>query len=106
MKKKRPKDKHSRKIRKTDIMGISIAGIILAILWAICIGYFVRRDFFGYQNYFGQPVGTFLVLVILLIATPVYIIMTVKTIRKSKVDMTSTPKWMNIPPWKFPWEED
>jgi len=103
MKKKRSADKKFRKIRKTDIMGISIAGIILAILWATCICYFVRGDFFGYQNYFGQPVGTFLVLVILLIATPVYIIMTAKTIRKRKVEMTSTLKWMDTPPWKFPW---
>jgi hypothetical protein len=106
MKKKRSADKKSRKIRKTDIMGISIAGIILTILWATCISYFVRRDFFGYRNYFGQPVGFFLLLAILIIATPVYIIMTAKTIRKRKVEMTSTPKWMNIPPWKFPWEGD
>jgi hypothetical protein len=106
MKKKRSADKKSRKIRKTDIMGISIAGIILAIFWATCIGYFIRRDFFGYRNYFGQPVGFFLLLAILIIATPVYIIMTAKTIRKRKVEMTSTPKWMNIPPWKFPWEGD
>jgi len=106
IKRKRFLDNRSRKIRKTDIIGIGIIGILLVILWATCIGYLVRRDFFGYQNYFGQPVGIFLLLVILIIATPVYIIMTAKAIRKRKLEMTSRPKWMNTPPWKFPWEGD
>jgi len=106
VKKKRPLHNRSRKIRKTDIIGIGIIGILLAILWVTCIGYLVRHDFFGYQNYFRQPVGTFLLLVFLIIATAVYIIMTAKTIKRRKVEMTSTPKWMDTPPWKFPWEGD
>jgi L-asparagine transporter-like permease len=106
MNKKRSLPNESRKVRKTDIIGIGIVGVLLAILWATCIGYLVRRDFFGYQNYLGQPVGTFLLFVFLIIATAVYVIMTAKTIRKRKVEMTSTPKWMDSPPWKFPWEGD
>ncbi len=106
MNKRRSANKPYRKIRKVDIIGIGIIGILLVILWATCVGYLVRGDFFGYQNYFGQPVGTLLLLVFLIIATPVYIIMAVKTIRKRKVEMTSTPKWMDNPPWKFPWEGD
>ena len=106
IKKKRSLSNQSRKIRKTDIIGIGIVGIIIAILLATCVGYLVKGYFFGHQNYYGQPVGTFLLLAVLIVATPVYIIMTAKTIRKRKVEMTSTPKCMDAPPWKFPWEGD
>lgn len=49
-------------------------------------------------------VGTLLLLVVLIIATPIYIIMTIKTIKEHKVKLLSPPKCMNNPPWKWPWE--
>ncbi len=109
MKRKRSKISHnsqSRKLRKSDIIGISVAGVFLLLLWALCIGNLIQGDYFGYKNYFGQPIGTFLLLAFLIIATPINIIMIIKTVKSRRVRLSSTPKWMNTPPWKFPWEGD
>ncbi len=109
MKRKRRRTSHktqSRKWRKSDIIGIGVGGVILLLLWALCIGKLIQGDYFGYKNYFGQPIGTLILLTFLIIATPIYMIMTIKTVKSRRVQLSSTPKWMNTPPWKFPWEGD
>jgi hypothetical protein len=95
---------HSRPIRRGDIIGIAFVGFILMMLWTTCIANLLKGNYFGYQNYYGQPVGTLLLLVVLAVVTPLYIYMTVKTIKDKKVKLSSTPSWMNKPPWKFPWK--
>ena len=104
MNKKKSKRQNIRKLRTTDKIGIAFVWLFLIILWATCIVNIVNENYFGYKNYFGQPVGTYLLLSILIIATPICIIMTFKTIKNKSVETPSVPEWMNKPPWRLPWE--
>jgi heme/copper-type cytochrome/quinol oxidase subunit 2 len=100
---KRNKDKKSRKIQRKDIVGIMLAGFIIISLWLICIRHLVQGNFVGHENYYNQPIGTFMLLLVLLIATPIYIYMVLMTVKYRRVKLISTPRWMQTPPWKLPW---
>lgn len=104
MNKKQLRYNPSRPIRHVDIAGIVLIGLILAILWTTCLAYVLQGNYFGYRNYYNQPVGTLLLLIVLAIITPLYIYMAIKTIRDKRIRPTTTPAWMNKPPWKFPWK--
>lgn len=65
--------------------------MLLFSLWLLCLSHILSGNLFGDQNYFGQPVGTFLLLAILVTVTPVYIVMTVRTLRNCKVKRFSIP---------------
>ena len=101
---KKSKNAHSRPIRTIDIIGIAIVGLLLIVLWAACIAHLAHGNYFGHINYYGQPVGPFLLLPVLIVITPLYIYLTIKTIKERKIRLAEKPKWMNKPPWKFPWE--
>jgi hypothetical protein len=93
----------ARQIRKIDIIAISISWFFLLILWTGCLINVIKGNFIGYRNYYGQNVGIVLLLIFLVVATYVCLVMTIRTIKKRKVDLYSTPKWMDTPPWKWPW---
>jgi hypothetical protein len=90
-----------RKIRKVDIVAFIIAFIFLAILWTVCISYLFSGNYFGYDNYYGQPVGTLLLLIVLIVATPVFFIAIWKTIKGQEI---GTLNGMDKPPFKWPWD--
>jgi len=103
-------DKKTRKRRRKrllDILGTVIGFFVLAILWFQCILYLRTGNFFGHKNYLGQPVGTILLLIILTIITPIVFIKTWQIFfgkKEEKAKITERPKWMEEPPWRFPWE--
>jgi len=95
-----------RKLRKIDIIGFLSIGVFLVMLWVICLSYLLRKDYFGYHNYFDQPIGTLMLLIILIIGTPVYLVMLWRQFRGT-ADYTKpddSPSWMKKPPFKLPWE--
>ena len=106
---KKKRNKHvaaeasSRPVRKADILYISVVWLFILMLWVVCIMNLIKGNYYGYKNYYDQPVGTFVLLIVLIVMTVFCLIMTIKTIKKRKVDMYSEPKWMNQPPWKWPW---
>ena len=86
-KKKRNKKKiKQRKIRRVEILAFAIAFLILAILWTVCISYLFSGNYFGHDNYYGQPVGTLLLLIVLVVATLVYFVAMWKTIKGQKIE--------------------
>ena len=91
-------------MRKIDIIGILLVWLFLAMLWVTCIVNLINGNYYGYRNYYGQPIGTLMLLVFLIVTTFVCLIMTIKTIRKSKVDSYTEPKLMNTLPSEWPWE--
>jgi hypothetical protein len=95
--------KKSGGLRKADIFGLVVAGMFLLILWTTCVINFISGNFMGYRNYYGQPVGTFILLIVLAVATPVYVIVIIRLIRKQKIESYPVPAWMKEPPWKWPW---
>lgn len=98
------KQQKVRKIRMTDKIGIGLVWLVLVGLWVTCIDHIVNGQYFGYSNYYGQPVGTFLLLTVLVIVTPIAAVMTYKTVRDKGIKTTRVPERMERPPWRFPWE--
>ncbi len=48
-----------------------MGAVILLILWVTCLTNLISGNLFGYKNYYGQPVGTLLLLTVLIIITPI-----------------------------------
>jgi len=101
--KKSIKKRNTHPIRRMDVTAILIVWLFIIVLWVTCISGIINGNFIGHVNYYGQPVGYMLLLVFLIVSTCVCLIMTVRTIKKRKVEYNSTPEWMNEPPWKWPW---
>ena len=101
-KKKRIKQKiNPRKIRRVEIVAFVIAFLILTILWTLCISYLISGNYFGHDNYYGQPVGTLLLFIVLIVATPVLFVAMWKTIKGQKINGVNG---MDEPPFKWPWQ--
>jgi uncharacterized membrane protein len=96
--------KNRRKIRRADIAAIIVSAILLVILWVKFIDLFISKNYFGYFNYYGQPVGIFLLLVMLVVITPLFFIIAWRTINRGNKNQYNTPQWMQKPPFKFPWQ--
>jgi hypothetical protein len=54
-------------------IGIFIGGVALAAYWWMAIGAFVAGRLFAYANYWGAPVGTITVLMLLVVLTPLWV---------------------------------
>lgn len=68
---KKKKRHTSNREKRINLIGSSLAGIILLILWVTCLKNLFSGNLFGYKNYYGQPVGTLLLLSVLVIVTPI-----------------------------------
>jgi O-antigen/teichoic acid export membrane protein len=96
-----------RRQRRLDIIGIVFGFIFLIILWVQCISYLRTVNFFGHENYFGQPIDTLLLLTLLIIITPISFVASWRTIfrkKRAKHKITEKSLWMDEQSWKFPWE--
>jgi hypothetical protein len=90
-----------RPVRKADIMGIAVVWLFIFILWFTCITNLIKGNFFGYFNYYEQPVGTMVLLIVLMVMTPVFLVVTVN-ILKGKDPKDIFPGWSNRPPSNLP----
>jgi len=101
--KQRPQSKFDKRINR---LGFWFSLIFLLILWVTLISYVKSGNYFGHSNYMGLSVGTFLLLPALIVATGVFIYAVWKHFKGIEI-MNKTiknPKWMNKPPYKWPWE--
>jgi hypothetical protein len=109
-KKGKPLFRNVPHLKRFDIWGIILTGVFLIILWIECISLITSGHYEGHYNYFGQPVGAFILLCALIVVTPVYIVLTIKSIRTGKTDWDSPREsrkerefWAQKWPWKWPW---
>ena len=62
-----------------NLINSLLGGFFLLVLWVTCLANLFSGNFFGYKNYYGQPVGTLLLLAVLIIITPIVGIMVWKS---------------------------
>jgi len=74
MKKTQKKKPVSKQEKKLLIISCAVIGTIFLSLWAVCIANLYNGNLFGFRNHYDQPVGTLLLLSVLIICTPLLII--------------------------------
>ncbi len=74
MKKSKKKKPVSKREKKLLIVTSVVMGIMLLPLWTICIANLYNGNLFGHRNHYGQPVGTLLLLTVLIICTPLLVL--------------------------------
>lgn len=74
MKRNKKKKPVSKREKKLLIISSVVIGVIFLSLWTACIANLYTGNLFGYKNHYGQPVGTLLLLSVLVICTPLLII--------------------------------
>ena len=101
--KQRPQSKFDKRINR---LGFWFSFVFIVILWVTVISYIKSGNYFGHSNYMGLPVGTFLLLPVLIVATGVFIYAVWKHFHGVEVmnRIGKNPKWMNKPPYKWPWQ--
>lgn len=87
-------------------MAFSFCLVFLLILWVTFFSYLISKNYFGHTNYYGQPVGTFLLLPVLIVATGVFIFGLWKYSKGEDIfnKNSDRPEYMEKPPFKWPWE--
>ena len=63
---------------KIAIFGIIACTLILIVFWIKCISLIVSGQYEGYLNYFYQPVGAFILLIVLSVTTFVILVIAYK----------------------------
>jgi hypothetical protein len=105
---KEKKGHRPRRLRRVEVLGMGIFGFLLIILWTQCIWYFMSGHFFGHKNYYGQPVGTFLLVAMLMVFTLVFFVIVWRILRGRPImrgePSAKSPSWMEEPPFKWPWQ--
>lgn len=69
-----PNMKHG-KTRRSEVVAIAVVALFLCILWAKGILNLVAGNHLGYVNFYGQQVGTVLLLATLVVVTPVFVVL-------------------------------
>lgn len=94
--------------KRSTILGWSIAFLMILILAAQAISDLVSGRFWGRTNYFGQPITPILQLLMFVFFLVVAVLMILAKTKGHKPQKDKThdiePKWMDKPPWRFPWE--
>lgn len=88
------------------------AGIVVCVFLVILAGQALLRilsgDLIGGKNYYGQPVGPVLQLIVVLACLIVIAIMAWRhwcgDRKPDKEKHYRNPEWKRQPPYKFPWE--
>ena len=88
---------------KATLYGCIGGALALVLLWSLCIAHIASGNYQGHTNYYGQPVGAFLLLSLLVVMTPVFLVMIYRVLKGREPGPTGPPLWMNTPPWKWPW---
>jgi peptidoglycan biosynthesis protein MviN/MurJ (putative lipid II flippase) len=102
--KKRQKSKQERRL---DLIGAIVVGLLMLMLWVTCLTYLFAGNLFGHINHYGQPVGTGLLLTLLIIMTPLLVYIAWKgykggTVKKPKGKQRKN-RHEEKPFIKFPW---
>jgi len=109
------KKKVKRLTLRQVLWGIFVGFIFVLLLGIIVLQAFLRissGDYAGGENYMRQPVGPFqqlagilIVLIVLIIGAYYHFRSKPKRSKKEKrLDDAPRPKWINEPPYKFPWQ--
>jgi hypothetical protein len=69
----KPKRERLRSLTKWETIGLTIAFIFLVVYWTKAFHYYVSGNAWGHSNYWGQPVGTFLLIAVLLAGSVAFV---------------------------------
>lgn len=69
----KPKRECRRLLRSWEKIGLAIAFIFLVVYWTKVFHYYISGDAWGHSNYWGQPVGTFLLIAVLLVGSVAFV---------------------------------
>jgi len=97
-----------RRERQITIMGIGIVCLMLVMVVGQALLRISSGDFIGGKNYFEQPVGPILQLIVALVSLIGVAVLAWRLRhgepKQSKKTDWRKPTWMKKPPYKFPWE--
>jgi hypothetical protein len=61
-----------------------VGAVFLLMHWILAVGYIVEGNAMGHFNYWGAPVGTYLILSIVLVGTIVWVLLFLKVIIRNE----------------------
>jgi hypothetical protein len=69
----KPKREYRRSLTKWETIGLTIAFIFLVVYWTKAFHYYMSGNAWGHSNYWGQPVGAFLLIAVLLAGSVAFV---------------------------------